>query len=279
VTFIQKIDGDFDFSKVTLTDDFMFSKVMRDKEFCKPFLETILEMKIKEINYPESQKTIDIGLDAKAVRLDIYADDGEGTVYNIEMQQSRFRDVPKRSRYYQGIIDINILEKGETYHKLPNSLIIFVCTEDFFGLDLPIYRFKYMCTKAPELFLNDGTEKIFVNINTSKINQLTPRQRSVYNYLKDEVTSDEYTQRLHQKVQDVRQNKEWRREYMTLEMMLDEKREEGLEQGLEQGTIITNLKYYYKGKISKEEIMEELSIDEEKFEEYLKEYPKEELLK
>jgi flagellar biosynthesis/type III secretory pathway protein FliH len=97
------------------------------------------------------------------------------------------------------------------------------------------------------------------------------------------VASDEYTERLHKKVQDVRQNKEWRREYMTLEMMLDEKLEEGieqgLEQGLEQGTIITNMKFYYKGKISKEEVMEELSVDKEKFEEYLKEFPKEELLK
>ncbi len=70
---------------------------------------------------------------------------------------------------------------------------------------------------------------------TSKINQLTPAQRAVYNYLKDEVASDEYIERLHKKVQDVRQNKEWRREYMTLEMMLDEKLEEGIEQGLEQG--------------------------------------------
>lgn len=77
-----------------------------------PFLERILAIKISRIEYPKSQETIDITADAKSVRLDIYVEDGKETVYNIEMQTTENRYLPKRTRYYQGMIDLNILEKG-----------------------------------------------------------------------------------------------------------------------------------------------------------------------
>ncbi len=72
------------------------------------FLERILGIKISRIEYPKSQETIDISVDAKSVRLDIYVEDGKETVYNIEMQTTENRNLPKRTRYYQGMIDLNI---------------------------------------------------------------------------------------------------------------------------------------------------------------------------
>ena len=36
----------FLFSDITISDDFMFGIVMRDPKYCKPFLETILNIKI-----------------------------------------------------------------------------------------------------------------------------------------------------------------------------------------------------------------------------------------
>ena len=36
-----------DFDKLTIMNDFMFGTVMRKEEFCKPFLETILGVKIR----------------------------------------------------------------------------------------------------------------------------------------------------------------------------------------------------------------------------------------
>ncbi len=56
--------------------------------------------------------------DAKSVRLDIYVEDGKETVYNIEMQTAENRNLPKRTRYYQGMIDLNILEKGDNYKNM-----------------------------------------------------------------------------------------------------------------------------------------------------------------
>ena len=106
------------FEQLQIKDDFMFSVIMRNPKYCKPFLERILGVKISRIEYPKSQETIDITADAKSVRLDIYVEDAENTVYNVEMQTVENRNLPKRTRYYQGMIDLNILEKGENYKNL-----------------------------------------------------------------------------------------------------------------------------------------------------------------
>ena len=126
MTAIQK------YEELGFTNDFMFSRIMQDKKICKPFLEMILGIKIDHIEYLESQKTIDLKVDAKSVRLDIFVDDGK-TVYNCEMQTSFFKNIPKRSRYYQGFIDMDLIEKGADYSKLKKSFVIFICTFDLFG--------------------------------------------------------------------------------------------------------------------------------------------------
>ena len=115
------------FEELQIKDDFMFSIIMRNPKFCKPFLERVLGVKISRIEYPRSQETIDLSAEAKSVRLDIYVEDGEETVYNIEMQAATNRNLPKRTRYYQGMIDLNILERGKDYKDLKKSFVIFVC--------------------------------------------------------------------------------------------------------------------------------------------------------
>ena len=71
--------------------------------------------------------------DAKSIRLDVYVKDNENIVYNIEMQASDTKELPKRSRYYQSLIDLQLIDKGQTYRKLNRSYIIFICLEDIFG--------------------------------------------------------------------------------------------------------------------------------------------------
>ncbi len=48
------------FEELEIKDDFMFGVIMRDPKYCKPFLETIFGIKISHIEYPESQKMIDV---------------------------------------------------------------------------------------------------------------------------------------------------------------------------------------------------------------------------
>ena len=118
------------YKELKFTDDFMFAKVLvNNPEICRRLLEILLNIKIKSVSVPEKQKTIEILSDSKGIRLDVYVDDEEGTVYNIEMQKTLKTDLPKRSRYYQGMIDLNLIERGAKYKELKLSFVIFICLE------------------------------------------------------------------------------------------------------------------------------------------------------
>ena len=222
------------FEELQIKDDFMFSVIMRNPKFCKPFLERVLEIKISRIEYPKSQETIDISADAKSVRLDIYVEDGNDTVYNIEMQTTENRNLPKRTRYYQGMIDLNILEKGENYKDLKRSFVIFVCTFDLFGEGRHIYTFENRCLQNPELGLGDDTTKIILNTKGT-MDDVTPEMKTLLDFIDGKEPEDDFTRELDEAVQSVRKNEKWRLDYMTLEMKFQEKYEEGFESGRETG--------------------------------------------
>ena len=93
----------------------------------------------------------------------MYADDEHGTVYNVEMQTTDNKNLPKRSRYYQGQMDMAALKTGEDFARLPQSIVIFICTFDPFERGLCCYRFENFCCDDKDLPLNDGAVKINLN--------------------------------------------------------------------------------------------------------------------
>ncbi len=195
---------------------------MRNPKFCKPFLERILGIKISRIEYPKSQETIDISTDAKSVRLDIYVEDGKETVYNIEMQTTENRNIPKRARYYQGMIDLNILEKGDNYKDLKCSFVIFVCTFDLFGEGRCIYTFENRCIQNLDLGFGDDTTKIILNTNGT-MDDITPELKKLLDFIDGKEPGDDFTRELDEEVQSVRKSEKWRLDYMTLQMRYQEK--------------------------------------------------------
>ena len=92
------------YEELEMKDDFMFGKVMENRELCRELLQTLLGITIEAVTYPEKQKPIAITSEGRSVRLDVYVQDDNATVYDAEMQQGtrrdeRSRELPKRSRY------------------------------------------------------------------------------------------------------------------------------------------------------------------------------------
>lgn len=219
--------------ELEIKDDYIFAKVMRDKEICKAVLEKLLHIKIKDLEYVEEQKTIDISYDAKSVRLDVYVEDSD-RVFDIEMQTTNQKELAKRSRYYQGMLDLNTIEKGETYRKLKDSYVIFICTFDPFGKGMAQYRFESFCLEDKSLKLEDGTMKIF--FNTKDYDKTDDEEiRAFLGYINGEQSENPFVKKLDMKVKQVKENKEWRAEYMTLLMREQEIREESREEGIAEG--------------------------------------------
>ena len=76
------------FEDLTISDDFMFCKVMEYEPICREFLEMLFGTKIEKITYLSSQNTVTVNSGAKSVRLDVLVQDKTGTSYDIEMSFS-----------------------------------------------------------------------------------------------------------------------------------------------------------------------------------------------
>ena len=207
------------FDELTITDDFMFGAVMSDPKYCKPLLELVLGVKIDRIEYPERQKAIAERYSSKSIRLDVYVADGAGTVYDVEMQTESRKNLPKRTRYYQGMIDLHILEQGEEYTKLAKSFVIFFCTFDPFEKGRWVYTFENLCREDPAIALGDESTKIILNTK-GRVGEIDADLRDLLHYMDGKAPNNDYTKQLESAVADVRADEKWRREFMVLNELL-----------------------------------------------------------
>ena len=254
--------------QLNLEDDFLFAKVMSDKEICRKVLEKILGVSIREVSVPTTQKTIDILFEGKGIRLDVYLKDDKGTVYNVEMERGKRKKaiLPKRSRYYQGNIDLDIISAGEDYMKLKKSFVIFICTFDPFGEQRPFYTFENRCIENPSLTLGDETTKIFLNTK-GNMHGIDTEMQEFLSYVEN--TTDDFVSQaksplikeIHKKVVEVKESKEMEVEYMTLLQRDRENMELGREEGHKEGTLFATkiLKLHTRG-ISKDDIASSLQL-------------------
>lgn len=235
------------YEELGFTDDFMFTKVLvNNPEICRRVLELILDIKIKQVVVPEKQKVIEIRADGKGIRLDVYVDDNEGTVYNIEMQTTLKDSLPKRSRYYQGMIDMNMIERGARYKDLKQSFVIFICLKDPFNNCFPVYRFENVCIQDKNLFLKDEAIKVFINAD-GDLSGASDELVAFLKYLRGEVDVDnELVQLIEKEVEHARNHEEWRSEYMTLLQRDQENQDIGIEIGLK--AMVTALRKYHSDK-------------------------------
>ena len=252
---------------LNLEDDFLFAKVMSDNEICRRVLEQILNISIKKVESPITQKAIDLLLDGKGIRLDVYVNDDNDTVYNVEMQRTKRKDLPKRARYYQGNIDLDLISAGRPYEDLRKTYVIFICTFDFFNQGRYVYTFENICKEDNKIILGDETIKMFLNTKGT-LNDVNSDIKEFLQYI--ETTTAEFAasannsliKDIQKKVEAVKDSKEMEVEYMTLFQRDRENRELGREEGREEGYESSTkiLKLYNKG-IDKKEISSELNLD------------------
>ena len=247
------------YTHVDITDDFMFAYVMQSPDICIELLEYLFPgHKIQRVvylaadekseidiaimvengvakTYPVTQKTLAVAFGKKGIRMDVYLDDGN-VVYNVEMQTTRSRHLPKRSRYYAGQVDINQLSRGQEYDQLKPTYIIFICKFDPFGKGLYQYTFSNKCDELDSLELGDESYKLF--LNTAGIKDLPAKKNHVgkaeeensgisagmkellkyMNNTKDypvESTQYDLIKKIDAAVAHAKRDEEWRRAYMT----------------------------------------------------------------
>ena len=120
---------------LTLLDKFLFDQTMDIPEAHEAALQIILGQDTLKLLVPsQTEKEVRTAPWLRSIRLDVYALDEQGTVYDTEMQAEYRNDLVKRSRYYQSLIDASLLSPGiVSFNELNNTCIIMITPFDLFG--------------------------------------------------------------------------------------------------------------------------------------------------
>ena len=197
---------------------------------------------IELMDGPETEKELRVSPELREIRLDVVSMDRSGKLYYTEMQQKDTKNLRRRSRYYQAQLDVSLLEPGsKDFNLLNDSCLILVAPFDIFERGLYRYTFATFCKECPDLKLEDGATRVFINTKGKNKWVFSQEFLDFMEYLTN--TTDEVAEktescrikRIHEQVKRIRLSEKMGVKYMQLWEEKAYIREEGLEQGLAEG--------------------------------------------
>ena len=207
--------------ELNLLDKFLFDEAMDDPENVKTMLDIILSQNTNLKHPPQTEKEQRRSTDNRQIRLDVYAVDEDDVIYEVEAQKENTHNLPKRSRLYQGIIDSKLLPPGVVDFNLLNEvLIVLIMPFDLFGYGLYRYTFHMRCEEVPELKLNDGATRIFLNTRGKHPELVSPELIELLKYMEhstdevSEVCKSERIQKMHRRICQIKASEKTEVKYM-----------------------------------------------------------------
>ena len=144
-----------------IDDNFMIHIFKNNNPLVEYVLRIILGKDDLVVESSETQFELGV-LGYRNLKLDVYAKDKDGKVYDIEIQRDSSGAIPKRARYHSSAIDATYLNKGDDFDALPESYVIFFTEKDIMKENEPLYTIDRIIGQTGKAF-NDGTHIIYVN--------------------------------------------------------------------------------------------------------------------
>ncbi len=277
---------------LNMMDSFLFEAATEDMENAKKIAKIIIRRAtghLVENLIIESQKQLKgLSLDKHGIRMDLYMQETSSSeensstlrLYDIEPNKYYEKDLPRRNRFYQSLMDSKLLSSNSRYQHLPDMITIWILPYDPFGDNRMIYTIKNMVVENQNLVYNDGVTKIILYTKGTKGG--SKELKDLLSYMENTTllnAVDEELLELHEIIGNIKSKEDVGERYMTLQEMIDyEKRdsyEDGLKDGFKNGIIATinickslNLDRAQ----TKDKIVEQFSITEEQADEYLNLY-------
>ncbi len=238
---------------LNLIDNFLFQAVLSDKtegeEFARILLSTILGKQIRNVRIVPQKNILGLDTDKHGICLDAYIEDVSDElnsnladvdlipdVYDIEPNNNYEKlSLPKRIRYYHGLIDTQLLSTGVNYDKLPNMLIIVILPYDPFDQNRMVYTICNQCKEDPSIPYDDGAKKIFLYTKGTEGNPsqaLKDMLKYMENSTDDNVTNQDIAS-IQELVNKVKRKKEVGINYMKSWEMEELARKQGYNEGQE----------------------------------------------
>ena len=212
-------------------DDIFMSAALNDAETIGVVLSIIMERTLKVISV-QAQDTVS-NLYGHGVRFDVFAEDSDGIVYDIEIQRAKDGADPKRARFNIAMLDSRALERGTTYRNLPRSVVIFITENDVLDDGLPIQHFRFVSDETGKM-LQTGQEIIYVDSSCQQDTPLGNLMRDFHCRDAKDIRNECLARRM-EKLKN--SETEVSRMCEAMELFGDRCREEGREKGREEGRI------------------------------------------
>ena len=222
--FIMQAKESKTLQELNLTDDFLFDVATEKLENCKAIIELTTGLRLKSLKWKSGQKVIHNLPGKRGVRLDFIAESEDGRIFDVEMQNRNEGNIPKRTRFYQALIDAPILKSGERgFDKMNPLYIIIICNYDPYGKKKYCYTFDNQCKEVPGLRLGDEVTKLLLStkgeneeeVSKELVDFLHYVTESNENGLPDEC--DERLKRLHESIREIKASADMEVEYMKME--------------------------------------------------------------
>lgn len=146
-----------------LDDEFMTVVFDRNIEAAELVLNIILgrnDLKVTVVAAQREYKNPIVG--GRTIILDIYAEDSEGKVYDIELQNENSGADVRRARFHSSMLDTKMLKSAQKFREIHDSYIIFITKDDYMRLGMPMYHVERVIQESGKLF-GDGSHIIYVN--------------------------------------------------------------------------------------------------------------------
>lgn len=242
--FIMQAKESKTLQELNLTDDFLFDVATEELENCKAIIELTTGLRLKSLKWKSGQKVIHNLPGKRGVRLDFIAESEDGRIFDVEMQNRNEGNIPKRTRFYQALIDAPILKSGERgFDKMNPLYIIIICNYDPYGKKKYCYTFDNQCKEVPGLRLGDEVTKLLLStkgeneeeVSKELVDFLHYVTESNENGLPDEC--DDRLKRLHESIREIKASADMEVEYMKMEERERIIRDEGKQIGIINGKI------------------------------------------
>lgn len=149
-------------AKLRLLDDEFMRMALQDQIDIVEYILQIAMRKPKlRVTRMETQKDLLQLGKGRSVVLDVYAQDEDGTQYDIEVQRDSSGADGRRARYHHDLMDAVYLRQSDKIKKLPNAVVIFITEKDCFGTGDVVKEFLWRDDTG--LKLETGQQTIYIN--------------------------------------------------------------------------------------------------------------------
>ena len=212
----------------TIMDDIFMRNVFKKRECVEYILQVVMSKKELQVIDHVLQKDYK-NLQGCSAVLDCVAKDELNSQFNIEIQGENEGASPERARYHSGLLDMNTLNPGESFEKLPETYVIFITRNDILGYNRPICHINRKVEEENESF-EDREHIIYVN---SKKQEDTELGRLMHD-LHCKEAKDMHSDILSARVYELKETEEGVKEMCKdMEEIYNEGRESGFEEGAE----------------------------------------------